>query len=88
MTVPAATTLQPTETLEKVANSAATNGADVAAENTLNAAETLNCSVVAAETPESGVTNEIVLNAEPSAPAPDDDDIERESIMNEEYFNG
>ena len=80
LTDSAATTPQPAETLEKSPISPATNGADVAGEKTLNPTESVTCGVVAAETPESAAHDEIEPNPEPSAPVPDDGDIEREPV--------
>ena len=79
----AATPPQTTETLEKLTIPSATNGADVADRKTRKPAQTVTCGVVAAEIPESAARNEIEPNPTPSAPVPDDDDIEREAIMNE-----
>ena len=65
-----------------------TNGADVTGGKSLKPAPAVTCDVVTGGNSESAAQNEIEPDSASSAPMPDDDDIERDGIMSEEFFNG
>jgi len=76
-------TSQPAETLEKLANPPVPNGADGTDGKTLKPALAVGWDVGTGGMSESAVRNEIEPNPATTTPALDDDDIEREAIMNE-----